>query len=119
MTPLYLLDCEHSVFAHLQEVEAGITYFAGPDLILAIHVDDILVLGRNTKVIQDFKKEISKRFTIKEVKDLGKARDYLGIDITRGPEAGTIKLSQEACFKGVLKRFRMEDARPNKTPFVE
>ena len=117
---LVQLDCEQSVFTHQEEeVEAGVTFFAGPDIVLAIHVDDFIVLGRNRIVIQDFKTELNKQFSIKRSKDLGKARDFLGIEIIRNPETGTIKLSQEAYFMGVLKRYGMEDARPNKTPFAE
>ena len=36
------------------------------------------------------------------------ARDYLGIEITRNRELGTLRLSQEAYFKGVLARYNLQ-----------
>ena len=48
------LNCEQSVFTHQdEEVEAGVTFFAGPNIVLTIHVDDFIILGQNCIVIQD------------------------------------------------------------------
>ena len=58
---LVQLDCEQSVFTRQEkEVEISVIFFAGPDIVLAIHVNNFIVLGRNCIVIQDFKTELNK-----------------------------------------------------------
>ena len=47
------------------------------------------------------------------------ARDYLGIKILRNREKGTLRLSQEAYFKGVLKRYGLEGLNSINTPIRE
>jgi hypothetical protein len=74
------------------EIEPGITIFAGLDLYLVIHVDDILISGRNKQVIRDFGNEVGKHSSLKSP---GRARDYLGIGIRRDREADTIFLGQQ------------------------
>jgi hypothetical protein len=46
-------------------------------------------------------------------------RDYLGIEISRNREKGTLRLSQEAYFKGVLKRYGLEGLNGVNTPIRE
>ena len=50
------------------------------------------------------------------MKDLGVAKQILGIRITRN--SGTLKLSQEEYVKKVLSRFNMSDAKPVNTPLA-
>ena len=47
------------------------------------------------------------------------ARDYLGIEISRNREKGTLRLSQEAYFKGVLKRYGLEGLNGINAPIRE
>ena len=47
------------------------------------------------------------------------ARDYLGIEISRNREKGTLRLSQKAYFKGVLKRYGLEGLNGINAPIRE
>ena len=49
-------------------------------LIIAVYVDDLLIAGNNIPAMQTVKVELSKRF---EMKDLGEASEFLGLQITR------------------------------------
>jgi hypothetical protein len=41
--------------------------FAGPDLIIAVYMDDILIIGRSKRVIQKFKNILKKEYNIKNL----------------------------------------------------
>jgi len=48
-----------------------------------------MIIGRSKTIIQDFKNQLSRKFNIK---DIGEASDYLGIEILRNRAAGTLKI---------------------------
>ena len=52
------------------------------------------------------------------MKDLGTAKQILGMRIIRAKANGTLKLSQSEYVKKVLSRFNMNEAKPVSTPLV-
>ena len=90
-----------------------VKFFDNSYCILLLYVDDMLIVGFSTEEINNLKKQLSKKFTIK---DLGAAKQILGMRITRDKVNGTLKLSQTECVKGVLNRFSMNEAKPVSTP---
>ena len=50
------------------------------------------------------------------MKDLGAAKQILGMRIIRDKVNGTLKLSQSECVKKVLSRFNMNETKPVSTP---
>src|SRR5436305_6031007 len=129
------LQSEHSVFTNKQSEainkkrrryqkrirktdEDFLGYFAGPDLIVAVYVDDLLIIGKTSEIVRDFKRLLGKRVSMKETGD-DEARDYLGIEISRDREKGTLRLSQKAYFKGVLKRYGLEGLNGINAPMRE
>ncbi|MBW0577854.1 hypothetical protein O181_117569 [Austropuccinia psidii MF-1] len=77
---------------------------------LYLHVDDIAVFGSE---ISDFKKEISKKF---EIKDLGPADLLLGVKITQ--EEDCIYLDQQHFCESLLNQYGMSECKPTSTPLV-
>ncbi|RVW17810.1 Retrovirus-related Pol polyprotein from transposon TNT 1-94 [Vitis vinifera] len=63
--------------------------------------------------INNLKKQLSKQFAMK---DLGAAKQILGMRIIRDKANGTLKLSQSEYVKKVLSRFNMNEAKPVSTP---
>jgi len=59
-------------------------------IILLLYVDDMLIVGHNLSRINSLKKELSKLFAMK---DLGPARQILGMHISRDREAKKLWLS--------------------------
>jgi len=82
-------------------------------LILLLYVDDMLIVGADLHEINSLKTKLSEEFAMK---DLGEARQILGMRISRSKEG--LKLSQEEYVKKVLKRFNMDDAKPVSTPLA-
>ena len=85
------LDTEHSVYTLLGNQGKGKpeSIYIGPDLVIAVYVDDIMMIGRTKAVIIEFKKQLGSHF---DIKDIGEASDYLGIEIVRNRAAGTLKI---------------------------
>ena len=104
------LDTEHSVYVLLQRHgKKPQEVFIGPDLVIAVYVDDIMMIGRHRLIIQEFKSQLSKKF---HIKDLGEATDYLGIEIVRDRAAGTLKIHQTKYCRSLLKKYGMDECNP-------
>ena len=82
-------------------------------IILLLYVDDMLIAGSSIEEINNLKKQLSKQFAMK---DLGPAKQILGMRITRDRANGTLKLSQTEYVKKILSRFSMDEAKPVSTP---
>ena len=76
-----------------------------------IYVD----VGKNTSKIDELKKELCKSFSMK---DLGHAKQILGMRITRLRDTRKIYLSQKKYIDRVLERFNMMNAKPVSTSFA-
>ena len=73
----------------------------------------MLIVGSNIEEINNLKKQLSKQFVMK---DLGIAKQILGMRIIRDKANGTLKLSQSEYVKKVLSGFNMNEAKPVSTP---
>ena len=69
----------------------------------------MLIIGRDPKKIGSLKKALSKSFAMK---DMGPAKQILGMHIVRDRTKKLLWLSQEKYVKKVLQRFSMSDAKP-------
>jgi len=82
-------------------------------VMLLLYVDDVLTAGSNLKEINKLKKELSKEF---EMKDLGPAKQIIGMIISRDRFKGTLRLSQEHYVHKILDHFRIGNATSRTTP---
>ncbi|RVW83869.1 Retrovirus-related Pol polyprotein from transposon TNT 1-94 [Vitis vinifera] len=82
-------------------------------IILLLYVDDMLIAGSDIAEINNLKKQLSKQFAMK---DLGVAKQILGMRIIRDKANGTLKLSQSKYVKKVLSKFNMNETKPVSTP---
>lgn len=82
-------------------------------LLLAVYVDDLLLLGNDPATIRRQKKLLGRRF---KIKDLGEAKLLLGVEIIRDREQRTIELSQRRYILELGERFGQTNAKPASTP---
>lgn len=80
---------------------------------LLIYVDDILVITGSTSALSSIKTQIATAF---DIRDLGPAAFFLGIDIIRDRTTKTIKLTQTRHTTDLLSKFSMEQSKPFDTP---
>ena len=94
------VEIDHSVFIH----DNGI--------IIAIYVDDLLILGPNISDIEALKLQFAERF---QMKDLGSIGWYLEMHITRDRAERTLWINQSIYIKRVIELLGMSDCSPTKT----
>ncbi|KAE9248292.1 Retrovirus-related Pol polyprotein from transposon TNT 1-94 [Phytophthora fragariae] len=80
---------------------------------VCLYVDDMLIASRQRAVIASVKAGIAEKFRIK---DLGRARFILGIEIDYDMERKTLGISQKAYTESIIKKFGQENAKPCLTP---
>ena len=82
-------------------------------VLLALYVDDMLIAGSSMTEINRLKKQLAENF---EMKDLGPAKQILGMRISRNRVEGTLKLSQEKYVEKLLDKFNVRDVKTRNTP---
>ncbi|KAG9453307.1 hypothetical protein H6P81_006211 [Aristolochia fimbriata] len=88
----------------------------GSYIYLLLYVDDMLIAAKSQVEIDILKAQLNKEF---EMKDLGKAKKILGMEISRNRERGKLWLSQKQYLQKVLQRFGIHDnTKPVSTPLA-
>ena len=97
------------------EADHGVFFkYVGKDIvILAVHVDDCMVTGSSTILVNKFKEEMNGKY---KLTDLGPANWLLGIKISRDLTNKTISLSQHAYIEAIITRFNFDDLKPSSIP---
>nr|KYP41417.1 Copia protein [Cajanus cajan] len=80
---------------------------------LMIYVDDIIIIGSNSKFVEAFIKQLNKTFAFK---DLGKLHYFLGIEVSRDTRG--MYLKQSKYISNLLKKFSMESSSSCPTPMI-
>lgn len=96
---------DHTLFTRKNE---------GKMVVLIVYVDDIVVTGNDSEEIAKLKGLLSAKF---EVKDLGRLRYFLGIEVTRSDKG--IFISQRKYVLDLLKETGMLGCAPANTPMEE
>jgi hypothetical protein len=82
---------------------------------LLVYVDDILIAGKDAAAVSKIKAALSTAF---DVRDLGEATMFLGMEITRDREARTVVLSQKRAVLDLLDKYSMKDCKKRPTPMA-
>ena len=77
-----------------------------------VYVDDLLLAG-SRHVIRHITEQLQKQL---QIEDKGPAKHFLGMEIIRDREAGTLWLGQRENAKQLLEQFGMAQAKGRKTP---
>ena len=84
---------------------------SGGVTILIVYVDNIIVTGNDEKEKNNLKKHLAKEF---EIKDLGKLKQFLGIEVARSKQG--VFISQQKYVIDRLKETCMMASKPVATP---
>ena len=76
----------------------------GAIYVLTLYVDDVLLLGKDRKVLERIKRKLMGRFSMT---DMGDVSFVLGTEVTRNRTKGTVTIIQENCVKPLLERYGM------------
>ncbi|KAF5805700.1 putative RNA-directed DNA polymerase [Helianthus annuus] len=87
---------------------------AGIYVAILIYVDDVIIVGDNSKKIQQIKQQLDDEFSIK---DLGPLKYFLGIEVAKTKDG--LVLSQRKYILDILKDSGMLGCRPSAFPFEQ
>lgn len=93
-------QADHCVYTRQQKHE-----------IIVIWVDDLIIAASDENAMKVTKYMLTARF---KMKDLGKLRNFLGIDFNQSDDCVT--MSQAKYVEKILERFNMQDCKPRSTP---
>jgi hypothetical protein len=79
---------------------------------LVLYVDDLIITGSDSKLLNHVKTSLKKKF---EMTDLGFLHYFLGLQVLQTNEGIFLSQSKYAC--DLLRRFHMDDCKPNPSPF--
>ncbi|CAM8994412.1 unnamed protein product [Rhodiola kirilowii] len=94
---------EHALYVKINE--------SGDILPLGMYVDDIIFMGNNHRMIDELKQSLMVEF---EMTDFGSLSYFLGLEVIR--KSGGIFVCQKKYDIVVLKRFKMLECNPARTP---
>eukprot|EP00253_Pinus_taeda_P030085 PITA_30085 len=87
----------------------------GMFIILVLYVDDMLLASKSIEEINRLKTQMARTF---DMKDLGAARQILGMEIFRDRSNGKLWLSQQKYVEKILLRFGMNNVKPVSIPLA-
>ena len=87
----------------------------GPNIILllAIYVDDILILSNSENTLCKAKSELHASFSMQ---DMGALHYCLGIQVIQDPSQGIIQINQKSYIESLLKKYNMSKCKGIATP---
>ena len=88
---------------------------AGKMAFILLYVDDMLIASNDRDKLSEIKIHLSNAF---EMEDLGKPRKFLGMSIVRNQNENNLVIHQANYIENILKRFKMQDYKPQSTPMV-
>lgn len=87
--------------------------YVGEDLIIGIYVDDLIMISRSISVISAVKAHLKAKY---EMTDLGEAKKFLSLRITRDRSRRLLRIDQSEYCKKILSRSGMDTTKKRKTP---
>lgn len=82
-------------------------------VVLSVYVDDMLMMATSPEALNSSIKNLGKEV---ELKDLGEPTYILGIEVSHDKNNKTLTISQKKYIDEILRRYKMEDSKPVKTP---
>lgn len=87
----------------------------GELILVAVYVDDIIIACKDEKEIFRIKSMIAEQF---DISDKGRLQHFLGMEIEREGDTGTIKLSQTQYIKDMLEQYGMSECKSSAVPLT-
>jgi hypothetical protein len=109
MVSLNFTKSEYDHCVYFKKLENGMF------IILLLYVDDMLVAIKSMVKINRLKAQLARAF---DMKDLGVAKQILGMEIDRDRKNGKLWLSKQKYVEKILMRFGMNNVKPIQIPLA-
>jgi len=99
------LNIKHLIYVLLERHSKKLKGVSiGLDLVIAIYINNIIIISQTKAVINNFKMQLSRHFNIKDIRE---ALNYLGIKIVWNRVTRTLKIYQTKYCESLLKKYRI------------
>lgn len=98
------LKIDNSVFVHKEK-----------PIILATHVDDILVFAQNIDLVNNLYKDLSRTSKL-EITNLGEIKEFLGVEIIRDRPNKSLIITQRSFISKILEKYNKLQNKPKNLP---
>jgi hypothetical protein len=85
------------------------------EIILATHVDDILVFAKNIDLVNNLYKDLAKISKL-EITDLGEIKVFLGVEIIRDRANRSLIITQRSFINKILEKYDKTQNKPKNIP---
>jgi hypothetical protein len=82
---------------------------------ILVYVDDILIAGKDRDLVSSVKAKLAALF---DIRDMGEASTFVGIEIVRDRSKGELKIVQRAMVQELAAEYGVSNARSRETPFA-
>jgi len=82
---------------------------------LLVYVDDVLIAAQHIAAVEVVKSSLLARFY---ARDLGEAKQFVGLKISRDRVSQTLTLSQQAAARALVQKFGLAEAKGKATPLT-
>ena len=98
------LKIDNSVFIHKDK-----------PIILATHVDDILVFAKDIELVNNLYKDLTKTSKL-EITNLGEIKEFLGVEIIRNRSKRSLIITQRSFISKILEKYKKLQNKPKTLP---
>jgi hypothetical protein len=99
-----LLKIDNSVFIHKEK-----------PIVLATHVDNILVFAKDTTLVNSLYKDLSNISNL-EITNLGETKEFLGVEIIRDRSKRSLYITQRSFITKLLNKYNKLNNKPKTLP---
>ena len=85
----------------------------GETIYILVYVDDILIAGKAKESVNSVKSSLQAIF---DIRDLGDAGTFIGMEIMRDRQAGSLKISQKRMASELVTKYGLNDSKIKDTP---
>jgi transposase InsO family protein len=83
---------------------------------LLVYVDDLLIASKSKQAVASVESSLRSAF---DIHDLGDATFFIGMEIARNRDAGTLKLSQKKLASELVSKYGMQEGKIKTTPLSD
>ncbi|KAF1925481.1 uncharacterized protein M421DRAFT_70010, partial [Didymella exigua CBS 183.55] len=96
-------------------IDTSIFVHKDKPIVLATHVDNILVFAKDISLVQSLYKDLTTTSKL-EVTNLGEIREFLGVEIIRDRKKKSLIITQRNFIANILKKYNKQDNLPKYIP---
>jgi len=97
------------------KIDTSIFISKDKPILLATHVDDILVFAKDISLVNSLYKDLS-RISNLEISNLGEIKEFLGIEVIRNRSKRSIIITQKSFIANILKKYNKQNNKPKSIP---